>query len=917
MNTTNTFAQRWHNITSEKSDTQSFWLSLFRDVLYIPFPEQYIQFEKRVELSHMSFIDAYIPSTGIIIEQKSPGVNLDESYSQSDGTSMTPYEQAKRYYDWLPASEKGRYIIVCNFSELRIHDMEQPKAPPRIIPLQDIERERSSLAFIVRPERDYTHEVEVSLRAGELAGKLYDELEKRYVHPDDPESMRSLNILCVRIVFLLYAEDSGLFDKLQFHDYLKARAQTARQSLIELFRVLATDTTKRDPYIDATLNAFPYVNGGLFEEENIEIPLLDGEPLRIILEEMSEGFDWSGISPTIFGAVFESTLNPETRKDNGMHYTSIENIHRVIDPMFMYEYTEKAESLLSLPPSQQRNKDLRKLQKEIASLKFFDPACGSGNFLTETYLSLRRLENKIIAALTKGQVSFAFSQNETPVQVSIAQFYGIEINDFAVSVARTALWIAETQMLNETKNIVQVYEDILPLKTHSTIIEANALRTDWHTITTPDEKLYIISNPPFIGHQWRKKYQIEDMKAAFSGVPEYGKFDYVCAWYNRAADFMKGTGARAAFVSTNSICQGELVNSFWKFMKDKGVEIFFAYRPFVWVSEAKDKAHVHCVVVGISDADISPKYIYRSSGDNVTRTEAKHINGWLLDLDDVFLENRGAPMLQGMPRMKKGSQPTDGGNLILSPDERAELLANYPEAESFVRRYMSGKDFLHDLERYCLWLVDVEPGKFRHIKPIMDRLALVAEKRRKSSTKAVRKAADTPYMFEQVRQPTNDNFLVVPETTSSRRQYIPMGYMSPDVIISNAIYILPDTDLYMFGVLMSRIHMAWVDVVAGRLRMDYTYSPFVYNNYPWPCATEKQRVKIERCAQRILDERVKCPESTLADMYEPLSMPLGLRQAHRENDRAVFRAYGWDEEISDEEIVKRLFVMYKAVKEGR
>ncbi len=905
------FSERWNGKGNEKSDTQKFWLELLRDVLGIEYPEQHIDFEKHVALEHTSYIDAYIPSTGTVIEQKSCDVSLDKAITQSDGTEATPYQQAKRYYDWLPASQRGRFIVACNFREFRIYDMEQPKAQPEIITLSSLARERHKLAFLTdtsSPAPKEIREVTLSVKAGELVAKLYDSLLERYINPDDKDSQKSLNVFCVRIVFLLYAEDAGLFAKSQFHDYIKDRQNMARDVLRKLFEVLSTHPEERDPYLDDELKAFKYVNGGLFAESDIEIPRLDGEPLRIIIEEMSEGFDWSGISPTIFGAVFESTLNPETRHTGGMHYTSVENIHKVIDPLFMDELNAEFDAALS-SPAKARTQKLRAFQRKIASLKFFDPACGSGNFLTEAYLSLRRLENRILAELSK-QISFTDTEEDTPIQVSISQFYGIEINDFAVSVARTALWIAEAQMWNETKNIIKFYGDLLPLKTYGNIREANALRTDWAEIIPPGQLSYIMGNPPFYGHQWRKREQAEDMSIAFRDMKDPGKLDYVCAWYNKAADFIRDTDIRAAFVSTNSISQGESVSVFWKFILRK-INLFLAYRPFVWQSEAEDKAHVHCIITGFTHQDTYPKYIYDSAG---IRREAKHINGYLLDAPDFYITNRTKQMNADLPGMKKGSQPTDGGNLIMSPSERDEIISRYPEAERFIRRYMGGRDFLYDLVRYCIWLAGAEPGEYRHIKPFMQRLALVAECRRKSSTKSVRQAADTPMLFTQIRQPESGNFMVVPEVTSHERQYIPMGYMSSDIIASNKIQIIPDANPYIFGVLMSRIHMAWVDIVAGRLGMSYSYSPAVYHNFPFPACDDDVRGHIESTAGRILEVRGKFRKSTLADMYDPLSMPPELRAAHRENDAAVCRAYGWPEDIGDMDIAAGLFGLYERMK---
>ena len=676
------FIDHWQNRGNEKSDTQSFWNGILREFLNIDKPENFIDYEKDVKLAHVSYIDAYIPSTGIIIEQKSRDVNLDLPAKQSDGTLATPFEQAKRYYDWLPLSQRGRFIIVSNFREIRIHDMESPKAKPKIILLDELEPHK--LAFLVNtavtPPDNI--EVKISLQAGELVGKLHDALLKRYIDPDDKASQRSLNIFCVRVVFLLYAEDSGLFAKSQFHDYLKPRELVARDALRKLFSVLNQKIEERDPYLEAGLKAFPYVNGGLFAENDIELPQLDGEPLRIILEDMSESFDWSGISPTIFGAVFESTLNPKTRHYGGMHYTSPENIHKVIDPLFMDELNAEFKAIIDEERNRKESnsdiiktgrakkndaftKNLRAFQKKLASLTFFDPACGSGNFLTETYLSLRKLENEIITELAGPQITFAFSKDETPIQVRISQFAGIEINDFAVAVAKTALWIAEAQMWNETKKITQLYEDFLPLKSEADILEKNALLTDWHDIVTPSDKLFIMGNPPFLGYSIQTKAQRDDISKIFrdeDGKPykSSGKIDYVACWYFKASEFIHNTQTRAAFVSTNSITQGEQVSAIFKPLRDRfGIHIDFACSTFNWDNEAKDMAHVHVVIIGFNSITEEKTGRLRRLYTDEGLMLVDNINFYLVPAPDDFAEPQNEPMQKDTPPIITGSIPLD------------------------------------------------------------------------------------------------------------------------------------------------------------------------------------------------------------------------------------------------------------------
>ncbi len=893
------------NIT-EKSDTQIFWLGLLRDVLGIEYPEKYIEFEKRVEIQHMSFIDAYIPSTGIIIEQKGPDVNLDTPLKHSDGSTLTPFEQAKRYYDWLPRSQKGQYIITCNFHELRIYDMETPKAPPTIIMTDKITKD--NLAFIVNQGRTLPHEVELSIRAGELVSKLYDSILERYIKPDDKDSLRSLNIFCVRLVFLLYAEDSGLFAKSQFHDYLKSRETTARDSLKKLFAVLNQEADERDPYLEADLKAFPCVNGGLFEADNIELPQIGGEPLRIILDEMSEGFNWSGISPAIFGALFESTLNPETRHTGGMHYTSIENIHKVIDPLFLDDL-HKEFDICDTPAK------LRKLQRKLASLKFFDPACGSGNFLTETYLSIRRLENRVLAALPKSeQIYFAESKDETPIKVSISQFYGIEINDFAVNVAKTALWIAESQMWDETKKIIQFYGDRLPLSEYDQITEGNALTLDWQKIISPQDNLYIISNPPFMGYSIQNKTQKQEIMSLFTDIKTAGKIDYVSGWYYKACEFMKGSRVKAAFVSTNSITQGEQVSYIFKTLSQKfGIEIDFAHQTFIWDSEATDKAHVHCVVIGFSSVkDSGKKRLYTHEGLRLV----DNINFYLYEgpYDDIA-ESVNKPLSENIPPMLLGNLPRDGGFLSLDPEECKVLLKRNPKAKKFIRRYIGAEEFINNKLRYVLWLVDAIPQELYDMPRVKKLIASVRNFRLNSPREETRKLVNTSWLFAEIRQPSG-NYIAVPLTSSENRMYIPIGFMSPDVIASNAISIIPDATLYHFGVLTSRVHMAWMRRVAGRLKSDYRYSgTLVYNTFAWPSPTKRQCLKIESTAQMILDARALYPDNSFAALYNDMFMPPELRKAHRLNDSAVCEAYGWPSDISEDEITARLFRLYHQLTE--
>ena len=909
------FAAYWATRGDEKQDTQSFWLSLLRTVYGVENPAQFIQFEVPVKLDHVSYIDGFISETKVLIEQKSASVDLNRGYKQSDGTFLRPYEQARRYAGFLPHDQNPRWIVVCNFQEFQIYDMNRPNDEPETLRLANLEKEYHRLQFLVDTGSTVVKkEMEVSLQAGEIVGTLYDALLKQYKDPESPETLKSLNALCVRLVFCLYAEDAGVFGSHgMFQQYLQNHIHDARRALIDLFHVLDTQPENRDPYIDEDLAAFPYVNGGLFADEDVVIPRLDENIVDLILHRASEDFDWSVISPTIFGAVFESTLNPETRRKGGMHYTSIENIHKVIGPLFLDDLRAELDDIKAIPVDKTRNKQLRQFQTKLAGLTFLDPACGSGNFLTETYLSLRRLENEVIDALLYGQV--ILGQVTDPIRVSIGQFYGIEINDFAVTVAKTALWIAESQMMQETEKLVRHTLDFLPLRSYANIVEGNALRMDWESVVPKSRLNYIMGNPPFVGHQWRTKEQAADLENVCKDIPKCGKLDYVCGWYVKAADYMQGTQIHAAFVSTNSISQGESVGILWKpLFAEKHLTIEFAYSSFAWTSEAKDTATVHCVIVGFTCGTAQNMcYLYES---NRCRT-VEHINGYLVDAPNVFIQSRGKPLTVGLPIMSKGSQPTDGGHLILSESERAEIVAAYPNASSFIKPFVGSRDLLNNDRRYCLWLKGVSPSSYRSIPPIVERLRLVARSRADSPTASVRRDAETPMLFTQIRQP-DTNYLAVPEVSSENRRYIPIAFLTPNIIGSNKLYMVPDATMYMFGILISNVHMAWMRAVAGRLEMRYSYSPAVYNNFPWPTPTDEQKAKIEQTAQAILDARDLYPNSSLADLYDPATMPPELVKAHQQNDKAVMRAYGFDIKTTTESsCVAELMRRYQGLMEGK
>lgn len=888
------FAAYWKDKGYEKGESQPFWLSLLRDVYGVEHPEQFIQFEEQVHLDHTSFIDGTIPATHVLIEQKGLGKDLNKPIKQSDGALLTPFEQAKRYILELPVSQHPRWVVTCNFSTFYVYDMERPRGEPEIIELANLEKEYYRLQFLVDAGNEHLkREMEVSIAAGESVGLLYDAFYKQYANPESEHSLKSLNKLCVRLVFCLYAEDAGIFGHHgMFHDYLKGfDTRGLRKGLVDLFRVLDTKLQDRDPYLkddNPELAAFPYVNGGLFSDENIEIPPFTDEIRDLLLVKASENFNWSEISPTIFGAVFESTLNPETRRSGGMHYTSIENIHKVIDPLFLDELKAELDEICANPVERTRTAKLRVFQRKLASLTFLDPACGSGNFLTETYLSLRRLENKILVELSHGQVTM-YSASESPIQVSISQFYGIEINDFAVTVAKTALWIAESQMMKETEKILLVPLEFLPLKTNAFIVEGNALRVDWESVVPKSKLNYIMGNPPFVGARLMGKEQKADVNTIFPGWKNAGNLDYVCCWYKKAADIMQGTSVRSALVSTNSVSQGESVANLWKPLFHAGVHIDFAYRTFRWDSEAKIKAHVHCVIIGFSIAASStPKKLFDGDRYQV----ANNINGYLLDGENVFVESRSKPICN-VPEIGIGNKPIDGGFYLFEKEEMEDFIKKEPSSKKYFRPWYGSREFINQKPRYCLWLGECTPAELKAMPHCMERVKAVREYRLASPSAGTVKLADKPTRFHVENMPKG-NYIVIPKVSSENRKYVPMGLMSPDMLCSDLVFIVPNATAYHLGVLTSNVHMAWVRAVCGRLKSDYRYSKdIVYNNFPWPAPTEQQKGKIEQTAQAILDARALYPDSSLADLYDELTMPPELRKAHRDNDRAVMDAYGF------------------------
>ena len=912
------FVQEWSGKGYEKGETQRFWFDLLHTVFGVDNPTKIMKFELQVKTitkeKGSDFIDAYITQTKVLIEQKGSHVDLNAAAKQSDGAVLTPYQQARRYAAGLPLSMAPRWIVACNFTTFEVHDMEHPNDAPQVIRLADLENEYHRLSFLVDDTNVHLKkELEVSIQAGEIVGLLYDKILAQYKDPSSPESQKSLNKLCVRLVFCLYAEDASIFgSKNMFHDYMQQfETKDFRKALIELFEVLDTKPEDRDEYMDDDLAAFPYVNGGMFAGE-IEIPRITDEIRDLILQRASDDFDWSLISPTIFGAVFESTLNPETRRAGGMHYTSIENIHKVIDPLFLSELKAELADIKATSVAKTRKARAYAFQDKLSGLRFFDPACGSGNFLTESYTSLRRLENEALRIIYGADRVFGDFAN--PIKVSINQFYGIEINDFACSVAQTALWIAESQMMQETDEIVGLNLDPLPLKTFNNIHEGNALRMDWNEVVPARELSYIMGNPPFVGFTYMSPEQKKDVESIYPGIKNV---DYVSCWFKKACDYSRGTHVESAFVSTNSVSQGETVGRMWASMD---VFINFAHNTFRWDSEANDKAQVHCIIIGFSHFERDNKVLF----ENGNPTRCSNINAYLLDAPNVILQSRNKPICD-VPSMVYGNKPADGGCLIFSKEEKDALIAKEPEARKWIHPLIGGTELINNKLRYCLWLEGISPSELRTMPLVMERVAGCKQARSNSPAAAIRKFVDTPHLFAQRTQPNIESYsdaspdsrviknLLVPRVSSGRRRYVPMGYVTRDIVTNDQVQIIPNCEPYHFGILVSVVHMAWMRTVCGRLKSDYRYSKdIVYNNFPWPVNPDETVVaKISDTAQAILDARALYPNSSLADLYDELTMPVELRKAHRDNDAAVLEAYGFPKDATESDIVARLFKMYQ------
>ena len=924
------FIKSWSTGAHEVADKVTFWNAILK---FLGVSQQeidnrsFIDYEKTIKLKKNEHfdgsIDAYIPSTHVLIEQKSSGVDLSKPENRPNGghtERITPYEQARRYDNHLSANEHAFFYVLCNFNKFVIYDIrESVDTKPITIKLKDLDKKLDSLDFLVNQhEARLQQEKEISVDAGKLVSKMYDELLNifsNYKDLDEDKVKHSINQLCVRLVFCLYAEDAKLFDsKTAFYDYLKdVEPNQIGLKLKELFKVLNTKEEDRDK-IDQfwtvehpDLAKFPYTNGGLFAESDVIIPPFTAKLKHILLEEASRSFDWKDISPTIFGAVFESTLNQETRRKGGMHYTSVQNIHKVIDPLFLNDLTEELNQIKAWKQPKKKQELAKAFQTKLSKLTFFDPACGSGNFLTETYLCLRRLENEALKIQYPNPLLDTGDSGKF-IKVSIQQFFGIEINDFAVSVAKTALWIAESQMMEETKDIFYANWQFLPLKTYTHIHEGNALKMDWNKVIEAYGCHFIIGNPPFVGAKRESKQQKQEVTNLTDNYKNANLLDYVSGWYVKAAKYIQNTNIQCAFVSTDSITHGEQTGILWKYLEQYNICINFAYKSFKWTNDAKNKAQVYVVIIGFSTHSLENKKIFNNDNSFVT---VNQISGYLKDMPNIYITRRNKPLQNSTMSVKRGDSPTDGGNLIFTYDEMQKFIKEEPLSKQYFKKLIGGRELLINQPRYCLWLVNVDPATLRKMPRVMEQLKKVHDFRLNSTKKATREIANEPARFQEIRD-FGDNYLAIPVTSTDKRLYIPMGYLHADSIPTNGNIIVPNANYYTFGVLESKVHMEWLKTVANRLGTGYRYTAkIVYNNFPFPTPTDEQRKKIEETAQAILDARAKYPDSSLADLYDPLLMPPELRKAHEANDKAVLQAYELPNDASESNIVAHLFKMYE------
>lgn len=891
------FAREWADTYREEADAKPF-LDGFFEVLGLH-RRKVSTFEYQVKKldGGKGYIDLLWKGK-LLVEMKSRGRNLSDAYAQ-----------AKAYMQTLPEHELPRLVLVSDFDHFHLYDMEEGEARTEFR-LSTLTEHISLFGRLIGYEHKvYREQDPANVRAAERMGRLHDALkEVGYVG-------HKLELYLVRVLFLLFAEDTGIFEPEQFQDFVEQRTSPDGSDLAarlgELFQVLNEPIEERLRNLDEQLMAFPYVNGGLFAEP-LPIASFDAQMRASLLECCR--IDWSLISPAVFGSMFQSVMDAKARHSLGAHYTSEANILRLIQPLFLDELWAEFERVRHQP------KRLEAFHRSLSRLRFLDPACGCGNFLIVAYRELRLLELEILKIrfgdiiATGGEINDAFEIDQV-LCVQVDQFYGIEYEEFPAQIARVAMWLVDHQMNRLTSETFGLYYARLPLRRSAHIVHADALETDWASLTGGEAFSYIIGNPPFLGSKQMTAPQREQVKRLFAGQRDSGILDYVSAWYIKTARLMQAMPAmRAGLVSTNSIVQGEQVAALWRPLTGLGVEIDFAHRTFRWGNEARGVAAVSCVIVGFSLHKSKPKYLYHYTDPKGQPFLSKvaRINPYLVDAETIFVESRNSPLCP-VPEMNFGNMPLDGGHLLLTEEERSELIAREPRAEAFIKPLISAREYLNNIPRYCLWLIDATPKDLREMPEVLRRIEAVRQFRLSSVAPSTQKAADRASQFRDTLQP--EQYILIPSTTSENREYIPMGFFTKDYIANNSCHIIPKGDLYLFGILMSAMHMAWVRTVCGRLKSDYRYSKkIVYNNFPFPSeVAPAQRKAVEAAATAVLQAREQYPDSPLADLYDPLTMPINLRQAHRQLDRAVERCYRPRPFAGEDERLEYLFARYTAL----
>lgn len=880
------FSKEWADEAKERAEKDSFWNDFF-NVFGIS-RRRVATFEEPVKKlsGSQGFIDLFWKGT-LLVEHKSKGKDLDKAY-----------EQATDYFPGLEEHELPKYILVSDFDKIKLFDLDE--RTEHEFPVSELYKNIKLFGFIAGyQKRKFQEEDPVNIKAAELMGKLHDQLEESgYVG-------HHLEVYLVRLLFILFADDTSIFEKNTFKDFLDLKTNEDGSDLgaliAQFFQVLNTPREKRLKNLDEHLNQFPYVNGKLFEEF---LPIASfNSKMRIKLLEASS-LDWGKISPAIFGSLFQSVMNPEERRNLGAHYTSEKNILKLIKPLFLDELREEFEKAKS------NSKKLKAFHHKLSTLKFLDPACGSGNFLIITYRELRLLEIDILRELfKKGEQVLDIS---SILWLDVDQFYGIEYDEFAARIAEVAMWLIDHQMNMLVSEEFGQYYTRLPLKNSAQIVHANSLQIDWEDVVSKEELSYIIGNPPFIGSKLLDKTQRQDMANIFEGVKNGKILDYVSAWYYKAAQYIQDTRIKTAFVSTNSVTQGEQVSVLWGQMLNKfNIKIHFAHTTFKWSNEAKGKAAVYCVIIGFANYDTQVKKLFSYSDVKGEPSEitVKNINPYLANAEDLIIERRSRPICN-VPKMSFGNMPLDGGNLIINDDEKEDFLIQEPKAEPYILPLISAREFLNNKKRWCLWLEDITPKELRQLPKVMERVEAVKQFRLASRAPSTQKHAVTPTLFRDRNRPKT--FIVVPRVSSENRKYIPMGFFDYNSIVSDTMLSIPNATIFNFGVLMSEMHMIWVKYTCGRLESRFRYSKdIVYNNYPWPKEmSDKNQSNVENKAQAVLDVRAEYPDSSLADLYHQLTMPPKLAKAHHELDKAVDLCYRPQPFINETTRIEFLFDLY-------